>query len=216
MPTVLLCLTLAFAAADWLAVEFFWRRVHFIAKPGALIALIGWFSLTAGWEGPNLWFGLGLVLSLLGDVSLMNPDRFFMPGLGFFLFAHVSYIIGFNQGPLPLHPLGLVFLVVIVGFDFWLLRRLVSFPTGRRMAAPVGVYTVAISLMALSALLCLLRSNWSLPGAAVASVGAVLFVLSDSVLAYNRFVSRTPHDELVVMISYHLAQVGIVLGLILK
>jgi alkylglycerol monooxygenase len=213
MPAFWLALTLGFAVADWLAVEFFWRRVHFVAKPGALLSLICWFSAVVGWQGANLWFGLGLVFSLLGDINLMLPGRFFMPGLISFLLAHVFYIIGFNQGLFPVHPLVLLFLAAIVGYAVWLINLLISTPSGRRMAVPVGVYTAAISLMLFSALSCLLRPDWSLGGAAVVSLGAVLFLCSDSVLAYNRFVAKTAHHDLVVMATYHLAQITIVLGL---
>ena len=216
MDAPLWILTFAFAITDWLAVEFSWRRVEYAAKPLTLIALIAWFTIALGWKGALLWFGLGLVFSLLGDVCLMFGGRMFLPGLISFLLAHVAYIAGFNQTPLPLDPLELLFLAGVLGLDFWLFRKLLSTPAGRGMAYPVAVYMAAIDLMALSALVCLLRPEWSRAGAWMVGVGALLFLFSDSLLAYNRFVAPTRHGGLLVMASYHLAQIGIVLGLALK
>ena len=216
MDAVLITLTLTLAAVDWLAVELHWRRVNFFAKPGVMLALIAWFSLDVGWAGAGLWFGLGLVFSLLGDLLLMAPERWFLPGLASFLLAHICYIAGFNRAPLPLHPLELGFLAGILFLDFWMMRKLFSKPEGRGMALPLVLYLVVISGMAFSALTCLVRPEWSRPGALAVGLGAVLFLVSDSVLAYNKFVAPTRQHDLVVMATYHLAQIGIVTGLILK
>src|SRR5512144_421577 len=46
-------------------------------KPGTLILLIAWFTQIGDWRGGLLWFGLGLVFSLAGDVLLHLPGKFF-------------------------------------------------------------------------------------------------------------------------------------------
>src|ERR1035437_5377631 len=99
METILLVLTFILAVFDWVATEKNWHKVRLFSKPATLMALIAWFSAAAGWNGANLWFGLALVFSLLGDVNLMFPDRLFLPALLSFMLAHVFYIAGFNQGP---------------------------------------------------------------------------------------------------------------------
>jgi uncharacterized membrane protein YhhN len=51
-------------------------------------------------------------------------------------------------------------------------------------------------------------------GHAVAIVGAGLFYASDSLIAWNRFVRETTHGRLSIIVTYHLAQVGLVLSLV--
>ena len=219
METILLVLTFILAVFDWVATEKNWHKVRLFSKPATLMALIAWFSAAAGWNGANLWFGLALVFSLLGDVNLMFPDRLFLPGLLSFMLAHVFYIAGFNQGPLPLNLLSLVIAGVVAGAGALIFGRvrvgLVRTPEGRRMRVPVLVYSTVISLMLISAWLCLLRPGWPLDAALAASVGALLFFISDSVLAYNRFVGKTPHSDLLVMGTYHLGQIAIIAGVVL-
>ncbi len=132
-----------------------------------------------------------------------------MPGIGAFLLAHVTYIIGFLQQPLlpgwPLIPAAL-----LVGGAFWLLTGRVL--TGlrqhgeQRMRIPVMIYASALSLMWFSALTTLSRPGWAGLPVVLVSIGAGLFFLSDSILAYNRFVRPVPAGDLLVMVTYHLGQ----------
>jgi uncharacterized membrane protein YhhN len=219
MPTVLLVLTLALAAADWAAAENKWRRLHLVFKPATLLALIAWFSLAAGWGSGNTWFGLALVCSLLGDIILLFPGRFFVLGLAAFLLAHLAYVIGFNQAPLALNYLALVPLAGLVCGDIFVVRLLrpglARIEGGRGMLLPMVAYGIIISLMAISAWLCLFRPAWPANAALAAGVGALLFFCSDSLLVYNRIVRQTPHRDLWVLSAYHLGQVGIIAGVIL-
>ena len=71
-----------------------------------MLILLGLLALVGGFGSlPLICFGLGIFFSLAGDVFLMVSyarfsDRWFLPGLAAFLFAHVSYIVGLNT-PLP-------------------------------------------------------------------------------------------------------------------
>jgi uncharacterized membrane protein YhhN len=87
---------IAFALLDWYAAWKDNRILLTIAKPATLIFIILWSLQVSGWQGAMLWFGIGLVLSLGGDIALLAPPRFFIVGLGLFLWAHVAFIIGFN------------------------------------------------------------------------------------------------------------------------
>jgi uncharacterized membrane protein YhhN len=51
-------------------------------------------------------------------------------------------------------------------------------------------------------------------GAIATALGGLLFLASDTALAYDRFVRRVPHGPLLVIVSYHLAQLLIVIGLL--
>jgi uncharacterized membrane protein YhhN len=225
-----LMLVLAVAVVDWVAVAKGWRKVELIAKPWTMAALVLILVLRM-WEvrGPGLvplaWFGAGLLLSLAGDVFLMiNLTRFssrwFLAGLGAFLLAHVAYIIGLNM-PLPLisplWSLGLALLLAITASR--ILRRIIAGVREKglkRMAAPVGVYGIVITLMLLSALLTLYRTDWLTPAAGLVSVGAALFYLSDVVLAWDKFVAPVKKGRLVNMIAYHLGQIAIAAGVMIQ
>ena len=220
MSTALLVLTFALAIADWIATERGWVKARYLTKPAVLLALIAWFSVTNGWGGADLWFGLALVFSLLGDVNLMLPARYFLPGLVAFLLAHVLYSVGFNQSPVNPDPLALVIIVLVAvsGLRVFTVVRsgLVRTSDGRKLLVPVMVYSLAISVMLISAWLCLFRPGWPLAAALLSAAGALSFFVSDSVLAYNRFVGKMPHNDLIVMATYHLGQIAIIAGVVLK
>lgn len=220
MQTVLLVLVFVFAVTDWIGTERGWVRPRYLTKPATILALIAWFTVANGWQAGGLWFGLALVFSLLGDVNLMLPERYFLAGLAAFLLAHVLYIVGFNQHPLNPDPFSLVIVALVVFSSlrvYALLRTgLNRTLEGRKMTLPVIIYCIAISLMLISAWLCLFRSHWPLEAALLAGGGALLFYASDSVLAYTRFVGKIPHNDLLVMTTYHLGQIAITAGVILS
>ncbi len=219
MPIFWLFFAAAAAAIDWAAVEKKWKAVEMVAKPATMVALLIWLGTAAGWQGPLLPFALALVFSLAGDVFLLFPDRYFLAGLVAFLLAHLAYIAAFNQ-PLPsFHPLGLLLAILVGVAARGIYRRLAqglvkSGQEGLRL--PVLVYAAAISLMLLSALLTTLRSDWETPASLLVSAGAILFFLSDTFLAWDRFVAPLPRRGLKVMVAYHLGQFAIVTGAILQ
>src|SRR4030042_2258544 len=84
-----------------------------------------------------------------------------------------------------------------------------------KLKIPVFVYALAISLMVYSAFMTWTRPGWSMYAALSVSMGSVMFYVSDSTLAWDRFVSPISHGRLKTMVTYHLAQFGIILGAIL-
>ena len=211
---------LVLAAADWVCVARGWVRPRAITKTAVMIALIAGFSLSGGWQYGAFWFGLGLVLSLLGDIFLLFPARLFMPGLVAFLMAHIAYIVGFNRElPAFRWELG-VFLVLILIADYLIYRRLhraiMTRSHGRWIRFPVLIYLSTISLMLFSALLTFYQPAWTPSASALVFAGAFLFVISDALLANNRFISPVHGSRVMVMVTYHLAQVAIVCGVLLR
>jgi alkenylglycerophosphocholine/alkenylglycerophosphoethanolamine hydrolase len=71
---------------------------------------------------------------------------------------------------------------------------------------------MVITLMVLSALLCFLRPGWELSPTLWAIAGALLFYISDTILAMDRFVNPIPHARLLTMTTYHLGQLGILVS----
>jgi uncharacterized membrane protein YhhN len=84
----------------------------------------------------------------------------------------------------------------------------------RRLVGPVRIYAAVISLMLFSALITLFRTDWLSGPAYLVSIGAVLFLTSDVVLAWNKFVKPIRRGRLVLMITYHLGQFALIAGAI--
>lgn len=77
-----LSLAFIFASLEWLAVWGGWRRLEYFAKPAVMVCLFLWLYASTGLHGNTLWFGLGILFSLAGDVLLMvSLDRVFLFGL---------------------------------------------------------------------------------------------------------------------------------------
>jgi uncharacterized membrane protein YhhN len=206
------------AVVDWVAVSQGWKKLEYFAKPATMVALLAFVIQNGGLSGGMVWFVLGLAFSLAGDVFLMLPKEQFIAGLVSFLLAHVAYIIGLR----PRLPAELPALLVALGLA--VILALTAAQIYRRIAAglresgktslrgPVLAYTLVISVMLFSAMLTLLSDNWFSIHAVLVCLGAALFFLSDTVLAWNKFVSPMRYGRLLNMSTYHLGQILIALG----
>ncbi len=142
----------------------------------------------------------GLVFSLAGDVFLMLPSDRFILGLLSFLVAHLFYIAAFmfaGSGATS-KLVGAVLLI----YGCLMLWRL--WPTLGHMKTPVVVYTLAILLMALMAVSWYLKGGRE--GSYLAAVGAIVFVASDSILAFNRFKGSFRGAQFLILTTYFTAQ----------
>lgn len=204
---VLLSLTAVVAVCDWLAVSNGQRLAEYVLKPLVMVALIAVaLTIDPSSDFARAMLVIGLLLSLVGDVCLMVPTDLFVAGLAAFLVAHVFYVIalialGVSIGPLifGIALMGLV--AVVIG------RRIVQGAASNdaALAGPVAAYIAVISVMVASAIG---------TGRFFAIVGALLFGLSDSVLGWTRFIADLPRGRVIVMVTYHLGQIGLVLALV--
>lgn len=205
--------------AEWTAVAQKRSKLRRFTKPASLLALLAWFTQQGMWQDGLLWFGLGLVFSLAGDILLLLPGWLFPAGALAFLLAHAAYIIGLNPNLPPIGWAILPFVIIVAAagvlYGRKLLCSLQKAHHSDRLRALIVAYMTAISLMLVSALLTLLRPAWPLSAAAWTAAGAVLFFISDSVLAWNKFIRPLRYGNLVVMVCYHLGQLGIVTGALL-
>jgi uncharacterized membrane protein YhhN len=204
---VLLALTLASAAIDWMAVHHGHQAMRYVFKPLTLVLLTA-TALALDPDDPTVrsWFVVALVLSLAGDVFLMLPGDLFVPGLGSFLLAHAAYIVGLVLS--GLEPVGVLVGLGVVAVAFALVGVRIVAGVRRSEPAlgpPVLVYMGVISAM----LVCAIGT-----GAPLAIAGAVLFYASDALIGWGRFVEARPSGDLAVMVTYHLAQVLLVLFLV--
>lgn len=208
-----------FALLDWASTWKGWKKRLYVAKPAVMVFLVIWSIQLTGWKEGMVWFGIALLLSLAGDILLMLNPRYFMFGGAAFLFAHIAYMIGFNQTPTPFNiSVGLV--AVLVGISaanvFKRIRPgIMRVPRGKRFLTGLSLYGLSLTLMLLSALLTLFKQDWLTFPAILASTGAVLFYTSDTMLLYDRFVRRFDRAQSYVHLTYHLAQFSLITSAIL-
>jgi uncharacterized membrane protein YhhN len=205
---ILLALAAVAAFANWWSRVTEHRPTELWSKPLALAALIGVaVALEPADPTVRAWFVVGLVASLAGDVFLLDGDRWFLAGLGSFLLGHVAYVIGFVLAEPWRWWSALAVLPVLLAVAVVVGRRIVA-GAGERSGAlriPVTAYLGIISLMVVTA---------AGAGNAWAVAGAFAFLVSDAVLGWRMFVDDRRWMGPTVMVTYHLAQVGLVLSLL--
>ena len=185
-----------------------------ISKTLIMPALYGWFVVAAGRskEGLSKWIFAALFFSWAGDILLMfqaNSPDFFLFGLAAFLAAHIFYIIFFHQLRTREGIKGKFFLLIPVivyyaGLIIWLSPYLGD------MTLPVRIYGLVISFMLILALHMSFIKNKAAGKQML--TGAILFVISDSVLAINKFYLPFENAGILIMLTYGLAQLFIVKG----
>ena len=148
------------------------------------------------------FFLVGLALSFFGDLFLLFQWGF-LPGLGSFLLAHVFYIISFRK---KIQNSIWKFWPIILGLYASILLVFL-FPYLKEMKIPVLIYAVVISVMMYNALK---TNNRNL------MIGALLFLISDTLLSVNLFLKPLMILNLLVMITYVLAQWFLVRGMLLS
>jgi uncharacterized membrane protein YhhN len=197
-----------FAIGDWLARATKNERLEYVCKPATLAALIATaVALTPAHDlgARRTWFVVALVCSLAGDVLLMLRSDMFVAGLAAFLVGHLFYVVGFwahAPGAVAFCVALAVAVVITAPVGYRILRALRG---NRPLGVPVALYMAVISVMLASALA---------TGNVLAGLGAALFVSSDAMIAWNRFVRPFRAADLGIMVTYHLGQAGLVLSLL--
>ena len=213
-----LVLTFIFALLEAFAISRNLPKLEMIAKPGVIVYLFLWLYFSTNLQGDTFWFGVGLLFSLVGDILLLNSsDMMFLAGLVAFLFAHFFYIGGFWSEFARGSAWSLILLIFLGINVIRLLRRITGTMQAKgenRLILPVIVYGIVISVMLYAALSTLYDPVWKSNAALFASVGALLFWLSDLILAWNKFVSPVKNGKVWNITLYHLGQIGLIAAVI--
>ncbi|MDT0557396.1 lysoplasmalogenase [Ichthyenterobacterium sp. W332] len=190
------------------------QSLHYFAKPAIVLSLILFFvkaskSLSKFIKNLTL---LALIFSLFGDILLMFVDKsphFFTFGLVSFLIAHIMYIMVFlKHRNRSMSFIGfMIFLLIYAVGLFYLLKDGLG-----DMLVPVIIYMLVILSMSTSAYL--RRAKVENVSYYLVLFGAVLFMISDSILALNKFYQTIPMSNFSIMITYALAQYLIILGIL--
>lgn len=175
---------LAIGSAPW-ALDQPW--LNFVFKPLATVCVIAWAALGRSDDGlVKRWIVIGLVASLAGDVALLWPVQGFLVGLVAFLLGHLSYLVALTRR--------VKFLASPPAFGVWAIVAacvLASLWAGvpAPLRAPVIVYVCALSAMAAQATSVWLarRGHADATRWRTVAIGGALFVLSDAILATDKF-----------------------------
>jgi uncharacterized membrane protein YhhN len=158
-----------------------------------------------------------LLFAWIGDVILLFADIaeiYFIVGLISFLISHLFYCILFNkQTKTHSERNKAVFLIGSLAIAIYLIGMITFLlPTLGNLEIPVIVYASVISTMLLFAFSGFLA--WDKPGNSYIFLGAVFFVISDSILAVNKFSTPIERSPFFIMLTYLVAQYLIVIGIL--
>jgi len=166
---VLSALVFASGAAHIYADRKGMRRYAYVLKPltMVLLLLIAIFATRGSISVYGIAIIAGIVFSLVGDVALMLPKKQIIIGMGAFLVAHVAYIVSFFSG-----TAGVTNVWPLIPFLIYaLIMRLTVLPHAGELKWPVGIYEVAIMIMAWRALERMLQTDST--SAVLAFAGAI-------------------------------------------
>lgn len=193
------------------------EMVRYITKPLLMPFIIFYYSFTVGFFSIYLLLIIALLFGWLGDIFLMieREEKWFMLGLGSFLIGHIFYIIlyALNIGNLFSFPLwGISLFIPQLGI-------VLLFYIGIKgkmgdLAVPTSIYIITIFIMSVFALL--LLAGLELTPFLFVYLGALLFMVSDGIIALNKFDSPIKKERVYVMMTYGLAQFFIATGILLS
>jgi uncharacterized membrane protein YhhN len=210
---VMLCLA-AIVSATF---QFQW--LYMITKPLVMLTASVYFHLSTRESGGDLarnFMLAGILASMLGDTLLLftgSGERYFLMGLVAFLLAHIFYSVSFIKGIFDNRPwnhhwgqLAFSTLVVVFGAEFFIINR----EHFGLMQLPVMFYCMAITVMGVSAVM---RDRSRNPDACNRVIaGAILFIVSDALLATDKFIVPFTGSAIAILGTYFAAQYMIVTG----
>ena len=200
------------------------RWLHYGCKPlimGLLLGYVWQHHRQKTYPAPIRWLLVGMVFALLGDVFLMIREvDLFAPGLGAFLVMQLCYSRAFW---LSIHQRGnsptigsllrdaIPFALYLAGFLYILRPAFTANAALMLLWWPVVVYAICLNMMGLLAV-----QRRGLPDYKQVVIGALLFILSDSAIAANKFLHPIPGTTWLIMSTYAAAQYLIVAGMVQK
>jgi uncharacterized membrane protein YhhN len=200
------------AILDWTAVIKRSHRAELITKPATMAALV----VAAGFAQPRHsgvhgWLVLALLFGLAGGLALAldhgsDHENFFVAGLGSFLIGHICFSVAMVRHGTEAIGIGFgIALGVILAsvFGFQIVRG-----ANRQGGLPLAI-AIAVYIWALATMLALGVGTASL----LIAYGALVFAASDLVLGTDRLVAPKEWAPITVMVSYHVAQVLLLIGL---
>lgn len=173
----------------------------FVTKPFLITSLV--FVYLVSVKKANFWYVSALFFSFWGDVLLLFKNQYFVFGLCSFLVAHLLYIklVLASVVKISLQKfilISLPFVFYLLSFFYLILDKVVD------IKAPIIIYGLVISVF--GALSFLNYQQNKTKASLLLFLGAILFILSDSLIALNRFYNTSSDKQVLIMFTYILAQ----------
>lgn len=187
------------------------RTAVLITKPFLIPLLVLYYGF--GNPGENWLLIIGALFGWGGDVLLMwaEKPKMFMFGLLSFMVGHFFYIATFLLSIETWSVnllLGLIAIPIFIGYSLWFVKKIKD--GAGKMYVPVIVYIVVIEIMSFTALLRAI--DFGILAGWTTFIGSLFFIISDSIIAWNKFVKEIKEERILVMTTYILAQFLIVQG----
>lgn len=211
-----LSIYLGFSAFYLLITAFNQEQIAQVLKPFLLPLLLVAVYFTEGFTTKKFLLA-ALTFSWIGDVILLFANKgeiYFILGLVAFLLSHVIYIVLFNKQTISKSISNKISFGAGIGLILLYFFGMITTlgPKLGPLTFPVVVYAVVISSMLYFALKGSFQWN-AIPYQSVL-IGAILFIASDSILAFNKFYQPIPYASFLIMVTYLAAQYGIVWGIL--
>ena len=179
---------------------------NFVIKaiPAISLAVLA-FIAVSGPRGKLLF--ASLLICAAADIALeLAGGKYFVAGLGLFLIAHILFIITFSRD-FKFQISKIPVIIMLIAYS-----KMVAFvltPSLKELLIPVYIYVTALTLVGIFASLRAAKNDFTL-------YGAISFIISDSVLAINKFMMPVPVADYTVMVMYYLSLFLIVFGFLRK
>jgi len=179
-----------------------WSALALVCKPLPVVFLLGFLVPPRTRDAALI--ATGLLLSAIGDLLIEASPALFLPGLVAFLIAHAFYVFAFLGRTRALHLARLAVVVAFAWFTFSVLA-----PHLGSMRGPVIAYVVVISAMLWRAAAQIGEDRTGNLRPILATLGAVLFAISDVMVAWHHFVNPGAFLQVPLMLLYWSAQLAI-------
>jgi uncharacterized membrane protein YhhN len=185
--------------------------LNYVSKPLLMISLFFFYfqKVKQNMEISDKTMLVSLIFSCLGDTFLMfqgKNSQFFLLGLGSFLVAQIAYCLVFSKEVKRSFLKRIPFAIYSTSLFFYLKPNI-----SKDFSLPIIIYTLAISWMGIKAI----ERQTTQKSYSFVLIGAILFIISDSLIAINKFAYSIPLSGLWVMATYIAAQYLIVEGVLL-
>jgi uncharacterized membrane protein YhhN len=201
LSKVLITVFLIVSILDIIAVAMDYPVMQAVFKPMIMLSLMAayYFSVTK----INPWYLLAMAFSFLGDVLLMDKNNLFLAGIAAFLGTQLIYIFIIKKRLRKSRARDLLISIVPFLIFYSLLISVLQKNLGT-LTVPVMVYGMAISIFGMAALLLYLQNKNSITRMLL--MGAILFIVSDSMIALQKFHAARTWYPVVIMATYVMAQ----------
>ncbi|MFD0861289.1 lysoplasmalogenase [Sungkyunkwania multivorans] len=190
--------------------------VRYFTKPAVIISLGIFFFLNGKHldRTQQIFMLVALACYAIGDIIFLNyqNDLNFMIGFIFFLIANVLYVLVFQFKVEYNIPRLFILSIIVLAYCFFLLRLLIPFLGD--FFIPIIIFMVVMFSSLQSAYFRIKQVQAN--SFYLVLFGTMLYVITQSMVAYSRFVGPLPYEDYLTMLFYGLSHLAIVIGILLE